>query len=120
MAAVEASASIAPMVQQRGLPTLLKFVHMKKAFVGWTGGLVVTDPAASGFIGASRGTNATAELLAMCFATLCALQQPYSSVRIVYDAEYAAAMSQGRWDPSVNVDIIQTNSELIHLSSRLF
>ena len=92
----------------------------EKAYVRWAGGLVVTDPAARGFIGADRGTNATAELSAMCFATLWALQQPYSSVRIVYDAEHAAAMSQGIWDPSVNIDIIQTNSELIHLASKMF
>ena len=83
--------------------------------MGFTGGIVETDPSAAAYIGAEAGTNATAELSAIASACMYALQFRLSNVLIVYDAKYVANMASGVWTPGKNVDLANCTAELLDI-----
>ena len=72
--------------------------------MGFTGCTVETDRNESSFIGAEFGTNATAELSAIAYGCMFAMQIQAPSVLIVYDAKYAANVASGERPPGKNID----------------
>lgn len=90
-----------------------------RAYAGFYGGHVVTDPAGSRYIGADQGTNATSELSGIGVACVWALQSSYSSIHIVYDAVYAASMATGAWGPTCNVEVVDFVMEMVCLLSQV-
>ena len=84
-------------------------------YCGFMGGIVQTDSTADEFVGAEHGTNATAELTAILYASLYALQRKASHVCIVYDAMYAANMASGDWTPGKNIELVNLTAEVIGL-----
>ena len=72
-------------------------------YLGYTGGVVATESHMLGFLGATRGTNATAELSAIAYAYLYILQSDISHAVIYYDAKYADNMASAQWSPDTNV-----------------
>ena len=84
-------------------------------YIGFIGGVVALDPHGSAFIGAEVGTNSTAELSAIAFAPMFALQLGAPKVLIRYDAMYAANMATGQWTPGHNVALVDTTAEVLSL-----
>ena len=84
-------------------------------YLGFTGGIVELERSDPSFIGAEVGTNSTAELSAIAFASLFALQAGAPKVLIRYDAMCAANMATGCWTPGHNVELVDTTAEVLSL-----
>ena len=78
-----------------------------------TSGRVVTDPAAPGYIGASVGSNNTAELSAIAHALRWLLINGEDNpARIRSDSSYASNLATGAWKPKTNKEIVRRVREL--------
>eukprot|EP00966_Prymnesium_polylepis_P279055 6446771-Prymnesium_polylepis.1 len=75
-------------------------------------GPVVTDPTVN-WRGAEQGTNNTGELCAILHALDWALTTHHTTVRVRYDSEYAAKMTQGEWKPKKNKRLVAAARTLL-------
>lgn len=71
-------------------------------------GPVVTDPSASDFLGATVGSNNTAELTAIAHAARWTLTQPEGGALVVRgDSQYALNIASGEWRAKANQDLAE-------------
>ena len=76
-------------------------------FLGVAGARVQVDGAAKDYLGAQRGTNGTAELSALIWALLWAIQQSYARVvEVQFDAFYSAKVSQAFFHAKTNTVLV--------------
>ena len=77
---------------------------------------MVTESQMDGYLGATKGTNATAELSAIAYACLYILQSDIFHVVIYYDAKYAANMASAQWSPDTDVGFVDKVAEIVALA----